>query len=94
MSGGLEACAGAHYWARELGKQGHEVWLISPQFVKPYVKEEQERRASDAEAVCEAVGRPNMRFVPVKSPEQQDVLAPAPGAQWIGEGADGPGQPW
>jgi transposase len=71
---GLEACAGAHYWARELGKQGHEVKLISPQFVKPYVKGNKNDR-NDAEAICEAVGRPNMRFVPVKSVEQQDILA-------------------
>jgi len=71
---GMEACAGAHYWARELGKQGHEVKLISPQFVKPYVKGNK-NDANDAEAICEAVGRPNMRFVPGKSAEQQDVLA-------------------
>jgi transposase len=71
---GLEACAGAHYWARELGRQGHEAKLISPQFVKPYVKGNK-NDANDAEAICEAVGRPNMRFVPVKSVEQQDILA-------------------
>jgi len=71
---GLEACAGAHYWARELGKQGHEARLISPQFVKPYVKGNKNDR-NDAEAICEAVGRPNMRFVPVKSVESQDILA-------------------
>jgi transposase len=70
---GMEACAGAHYWAREFGKLGHEVKLISPQFVKPYVKGNK-NDANDAEAICEAVGRPHMRFVPVKSPEQQDVL--------------------
>lgn len=71
---GLEACAGAHYWARELMKQGHTAKLISPQFVKPYVKGNK-NDANDAEAICEAVGRPNMRFVPVKSVEQQDILA-------------------
>jgi transposase len=71
---GREACAGAHYWARELIKLGHEVKLISPQFVKPYVKGNK-NDANDAEAICEAVGRPNMRFVPVKSIEQQDILA-------------------
>ena len=70
---GIEACAGAHYWARELIKLGHEVRLISPQFVKPYVKGNK-NDANDAEAICEAVGRPNMRFVPVKSREQQDLL--------------------
>jgi transposase len=69
---GLEACAGAHYWARELIKLGHDARLISPQFVKPYVKGNK-NDANDAEAICEAVGRPNMRFVPVKSIEQQDI---------------------
>lgn len=69
---GLEACAGAHYWARELIKSGHDARLISPQFVKPYVKGNK-NDANDAEAICEAVGRPNMRFVPVKSIEQQDI---------------------
>lgn len=69
---GLEACAGAHYWARELVKLGHDARLISPQFVKPYVKGNK-NDANDAEAICEAVSRPNMRFVPVKSIEQQDI---------------------
>lgn len=69
---GLEACAGPHYWARELIKFGHDARLISPQFVKPYVKGNK-NDANDAEAICEAVGRPNMRFVPVKSVEQQDI---------------------
>jgi transposase len=69
---GIEACAGAHYWARELIKQGHAVRLIAPQFVKPYVKGNK-NDANDAEAICEAVGRPSMRFVPLKCPEQQDI---------------------
>ena len=69
---GLEACAGAHYWARELIKLGHDARLIAPQFVKPYVKGNK-NDANDAEAICEAVGRPSMRFVPLKSPEQQDI---------------------
>jgi transposase len=69
---GIEACAGAHYWARELIRLGHTVRLISPQFVKPYVKGNK-NDANDAEGICEAVGRPNMRFVPVKTPEQQDI---------------------
>lgn len=69
---GLEACAGAHYWARELIKLGHAARLISPQFVKSYVKGNR-NDANDAEAICEAVGRPTMRFVPLKSPEQQDI---------------------
>jgi transposase len=70
---GIEACAGAHYWARELIKQGHAVKLISPQFVTPYRKGGK-NDANDAEAICEALGRPNMRFVAVKSEEQQSVL--------------------
>lgn len=86
---GLEACAGAHYWARELGKLGHEVRLMSPQFVKPYVKGNK-NDANDAEAICEAVGRPNMRFVPVKSVESPRYAGVAPGA--VGEGAHGRGQ--
>lgn len=69
---GIEACAGSHYWARELIKLGHEVRLMAPQFVKPYVKGNK-HDANDAEAICEAVGRPSMRFVPLKSPEQQDI---------------------
>ena len=61
---GLEACGGAHYWARELGKLGHTVRLIAGQFVSPYRKGGK-NDANDAEAICEAVGRPNMRFVAV-----------------------------
>jgi transposase len=71
---GLEACASSHYWARELGKLGHTVKLIAPQFVKPYVKSNK-NDAADAEAICEAVARPNMRFVPVKTVAQQDIQA-------------------
>ena len=71
---GMEACASAHYWAREFGRMGHQVKLIDPQFVKPYVKS-QKNDANDAEAICEAVGRPNMRFVAVKTVAQQDVQA-------------------
>lgn len=71
---GMEACASAHYWAREFSRMGHEVRLIPPQFVKPYVKS-QKNDANDAEAICEAVGRPSMRFVAIKSVEQQDVQA-------------------
>ena len=70
---GLEACATAHFWAREIGALGHEVRLIPPAYVKPYVKR-QKNDAADAEAICEAVTRPNMRFVPVKSAERQGVL--------------------
>jgi transposase len=71
---GMEACGSAHYWARQLAGFGHTVKLIAPQFVKPYVKTNK-NDAADAEAICEAVARPNMRFVPVKSGEQQGVLA-------------------
>ena len=71
---GMEACGSAHHWARKLQGLGHTVRLISPQFVKPYVKTNK-NDAADAEAICEAVGRPNMRFVPIKSVEQQGALA-------------------
>lgn len=71
---GIEACGGANYWAREISKLGHEVKLMAPQFVKPYVKTNKNDQA-DSEAICEAVSRPNMRFVPVKSVEQQDILS-------------------
>ena len=71
---GMETCGGANYWAREISKLGHEVKLMAPQFVKPYVKSNKNDQA-DAEAICEAVSRPNMRFVPVKSVEQQDILS-------------------
>lgn len=71
---GMEACASAHHWARKLRDMGHDVRLMAPQFVKPYVKTNK-NDATDAEAICEAVGRPNMRFVPIKNLEQQAVLA-------------------
>ncbi len=71
---GMEACGTSHYWARELIKLGHQVRLMPPAYVKPYVKRGK-TDAADAEAVCEAVARPTMRFVPVKSPEQQAALS-------------------
>ena len=71
---GIEACGTSHHWARELIKLGHEVRLMPPAYVKPYVKRGK-TDAADAEAVCEAVTRPTMRFVPVKSPEQQAALS-------------------
>ena len=71
---GMEACGSAHYWARTLQSFGHTARLMSPQFVKPYVKSNK-NDVADAEAICEAVARPNMRFVPVKSVEQQTVLS-------------------
>lgn len=70
---GMEACSGAHHWARELGTLGHEVRLMPPAYVKPYVKRGK-TDAADAEAICEAVIRPTMRFVPVKSAERQAAL--------------------
>ncbi len=71
---GLEAGSGAHYWAREVARLGHDVRLMPPQFVRPYVKTNK-HDAADAEACCEAVQRPGMRFVPVKSVEQQAAMA-------------------
>ena len=70
---GMEACATSHYWARELSALGHSVKLMPPHYVKPYVKR-QKNDMADAAAICEAVTRPSMRFVPVKSEEQQAVL--------------------
>jgi len=71
---GIEACGTAHYWARQLSEMGHEVRLMPPAYVKPYVKRGK-NDANDAEAICEAVTRPTMRFVPIKSVEQQAALA-------------------
>ena len=71
---GMEACSGSHYWAKVLSDLGHEVRLISPQFVTPYVKSNKNDR-NDAEAICEAIGRPSMRFVPPKSSEQLEIQA-------------------
>jgi transposase len=70
---GMEACGAAHYWARELSKLGHEVKLMAPQHVKPYVKRNK-NDGRDAEGLCEAMSRPTMRFVPVKTAEQQAAL--------------------
>ncbi|GAC1336015.1 MAG: IS110-like element ISPa11 family transposase [Collimonas sp.] len=71
---GMEACGSAHHWARKLQQSGHAVRLMAPQFVKPYGKTNK-NDAADAEAICEAVTRPSMRFVPIKNVEQQAVLA-------------------
>src|SRR3954470_21767427 len=70
---GIEACASSHHWSRELQALGHKVRLMPPAYVRPYVKR-QKNDAADAEAICEAVGRPNMRFVPTKTIEQQSYL--------------------
>jgi transposase len=71
---GIEACGGAHHWARTIARYGHEVRLMPPAYVKPYVKRNK-NDGRDAEGVCEALGRPTMRFVPVKSQEQQARLS-------------------
>jgi transposase len=70
----MEACGSLHYWGRELAKLGHTVRLIAPQFVRPYVRSNK-TDAADAEAICEAVQRPHMRFVPVKTQAQQTILS-------------------
>ena len=70
---GIEACATSHYWARELQALGHRVRLMPPAYVRPYVKRQKDD-ATDAEAICEAVTRPNMRFVESKTVEQQSCL--------------------
>jgi transposase len=70
---GIEACASSHHWSRQLQALGHAVRLMPPAYVKPYVKR-QKNDAADAEAICEAVTRPSMRFVPTKTPEQQSCL--------------------
>ncbi|MBC7767204.1 MAG: transposase [Phycisphaerales bacterium] len=70
---GMEACGSSHYWGRELRALGHDVRLIHPTYVKPYVKR-QKNDAADAEAICEAVSRANMRFVEINSPEQQAIM--------------------
>jgi len=70
---GIEACASSHYWSRELQALGHTVRLMPPAYVRPYLKR-QKNDSADAEAICEAVTRPNMRFVPTKSIEQQGCL--------------------
>lgn len=70
---GMEACGSAHYWGRKLSEMGHAVRLMAPQFVKPYVKTNKSD-AADAEAICETVSRPSMRFVPIKNSEQQALI--------------------
>ncbi len=71
---GMEACGSSHHWARKLSEFGHTVKLMSPQFVKPYVKTNKHDMA-DAEAICEAVCRPNMHFLAIKIVEQQAILS-------------------
>jgi transposase len=69
----MEACSGAHDWGRKFEAFGRTVWLVAPKFVVPYRKSGK-NDSNDAEAICEAVGRPNMRFVPIKSAEQQRIF--------------------
>ena len=83
----MEACAGAHYWAREIGALGHAVRLIPPAYVKPFVKRQKNDEA-DAEAICEAAQRPTMRFVPVKSRGPAGQRSRVPGARPAGAPAD------
>src|SRR5258705_10525691 len=71
---GVEVCGSAHHWARVIGRYGHQVRMMPPAYVKPYVKRNK-NDGRDAEAICEAVSRPTMRFVPVKSVEQQATMA-------------------
>ncbi|WP_188752423.1 IS110 family transposase, partial [Marinobacterium zhoushanense] len=71
---GMEACSGAHYWAREFHKLGHQVRIMAPKYVAPY-RTGAKNDLNDAQAICEAVTRPSTRFVPIKSAEQQAVLA-------------------
>src|SRR2546428_14139230 len=89
---GIEACASAHHWARKLQGFGHDVRLIAPQFVKPYVKANK-NDAADAEAICEAVSRPSMRFVAVKNVAQPAILAIDRGPHGVLQGPTPPGNP-
>src|SRR2546430_12751794 len=86
----LEACATAHYWARELRALGHEVRLMPAQYVKAYVKRNK-HDAADAEAICEAVGRPTMRFVPVKTADQPAAVLLHRGPEPLGRQRNGLG---
>ena len=89
---GLEACHSAHYWGRELEKLGHAVRLMNPRFIKPYLKGEK-NDANDAAAICEAVSRPSMRFVPVQESGATGYPSPAPGARTTHQEPYSAGQP-
>ena len=84
----MEACSGAHHWARLFVQHGHTVRLMAPKFVAPYRMSGKRGKndAADAQAICEAVQRPNMRFVPVKSQDEQARAVRAPGAPGTGKG--------
>lgn len=88
----MEACGSAQYWAREFEQLGHTVKLISPQFVKPYVKGNKKNDSRDAEAICEAVSRLHLRFVPLKAREPR-YPSDSPYAQSAPQGADRASQP-
>src|ERR1022692_2306287 len=88
----MEACGGAHFLGRALQEQGHEVRLMPAQYVKPYVKTNKSDYI-DAEAIAEAVTRPNMRFVPIKSDDQLDLQSPVQGARALGDAAHRSHQP-
>ena len=89
---GMEACSGSHFLGRALRAQGHEVRLMPAQYVKPYVKTNKSDYI-DAEAIAEAVQRPTMRFVPIKTEEQLDLQAAASGARALGDAKNRGGQP-
>jgi hypothetical protein len=89
---GMEACGGAHHWARLLQSKGYRVRLIAPQFVKPYV-ESNKPDANDAQAVCGAMSRPSMRYVAVKTIEQQDIQAVQSSTCQSGQRAGREGEP-
>jgi len=89
---GMEACSGAHFLGRALREQGHEVRLMPAQYVKPYVQTNKSDYL-DAEAIAEAVQRPRMRFVPIKTDEQLDLQAPASRARALGDATHGGGEP-
>ena len=89
---GIEACASSHYWSRELQALGHSVRLMPPAYVRPYVKR-QKNDMADAEAICEAVARANMRFVPTKTPEQAELPDASPHTASVYSPADRSDQP-
>ncbi len=88
---GMEACGSAHYWAREIQKLGHEIKLINPKFVKAYVKSNKSD-PKDAEGICQAVNWPSMRFVPVKTMEEQDPFGAVSGTRPAHQDAHRAGQ--
>ena len=88
----LEACGAAHHWARVLIGLGHDVKLIAPEAVRPFVKKGRKNDAADAAAICEAASRPNVKFVPGKSLEQQSILTLHSARGLLGQAADDAGE--